>query len=241
MTADNVPVGRNAARLARLGFRVVSALTEGLGPESTVVPDAESNKISAGPDYLPSSFIVQHLDLRVRLTLCLDASGPADLTEPRLLRSAHLLLRQWPETSAVALVADDDALSCLVIEPEEAAGALGVPSGEPIRSPDEGRALPAVDAVRRYIEAMIPVWPDLPTGGLRGDGSPTADIIDGSTREAAASVRGRGAQIKERLAALKGLSEEDVGWARQLASRVLAGGAEPGVSRAISNRSDTDL
>src|SRR5712691_11582246 len=115
---------RDAPRRARLAYLAVRALSD-MDPPVVVVPDVESGEVSLGPDFLPADLVVQHLDLRLRLILLIDSKDVEALSEPSPLRAAELLLRHWPETAAVGLVANDSELSCLILEPFDVEPSIG--------------------------------------------------------------------------------------------------------------------
>jgi len=211
--------GRSAARHARLSFRV-GAILEQLDKNFVVVPDVEANKLIPPDQVTPSAFVVQFLELRIRLILLVDAQGPADLQAQSALRSAKTVLDHWPETAAVGLVANDDELSCLVVEPEDVSPSVGVPSGVQLTPRARLDTLPLDSSIRRYIESSVPSWELFPPETeVSIDFASTADI---AARDAIAAVRGKSALIPLRVAAHRELSSDDEQWAADLIRSVLA-------------------
>jgi hypothetical protein len=222
--SDQARTGRTAARHARLAYTIASKLQE-LSPETTVVPDTESGEISIGRSYLPADFVVQHLDLRIRLVALLKATGPDELLKSEYLEGAELLLRHWPETSAVALVANDKELSCVILEPYDASSAIVAPSGQMVRPRATHRPLPIVMALQEYLDTRIPSWqviPRLPEEQVELDLSAVATH---AAQVAATGVHRAGsrAQRDEKREAFREVGEADIAWAVALVERVLSG------------------
>jgi hypothetical protein len=202
---------RDAPRRARLAYLAVKALSD-MDPPLVVVPDAESAEMSLGPDFVPADLVVQHLDLRLRLILLIQANDPGDLSESGSLRAAELLLRHWPETAAVGLVANDSELSCLVVEPFDVEPSIGTPSGLLLPPTPRRDALPLADAVRRYLEIVVPNWERVPPSSeLATVGY--GDLAPAIANEIRADITARRANIDEKRAALNSLDEADARWA----------------------------
>ncbi len=214
MTDADRPPSRDAARRARLAYLTVSALSD-MDPPVLVVPDAETGEVSLGPDFLPADLVVQHLDLRLRLILLINVEDADMLSAPAGLQAAELLLKHWPETAAVGLVANDSQLSCLVLEPFDVEPTIGTPSG--LRLPPTPRRDPApvTDAIRTYLEVVAPDWERVPlsselvTVGYEELGPPIASQVR-------FEIVGRRANIDEKRAALDSIDEADARWAAEV-------------------------
>ena len=204
-----------------MAYRLTNALSS-LDDGTVLVPDAESNKLSGAADYQPADFVVQRLDLRIRVLLLIDVQDGDDVSRPSNLHHAHVLLKHWPETTAVALVANDDDLTAVIVEPEEASAAIGVPSGSSITPRSARSALPVQTAVQGYLRSRIPEWPRLPEPSEPGDHSLISELSEDAAQAAAADEASRRAQIPERIAARKGLGPNDIDWAVKLVEVVLS-------------------
>jgi hypothetical protein len=211
-----------AARHARLARLVAMELAK-LGPATTTVPDTESGQIEPDQTYRPSDFLLQHLDLRIRLLLILEAKTPTELNSPGYSDLAHRLLRFWPETTAVALVADDDELSCRIVEPFETQGAIGVPSGQVLETPPSRPSFPLLSAVKSYLSSMIPVWHELPPRLASERKMELATQAIEIASDVVAAIKQRKAQIDEKKNALRNLDKSDARWAADLVKAALAG------------------
>jgi hypothetical protein len=213
--ADSTEVPRrDAARPARLAYLVVRALA-GLDPPVVVVPDAESGEVSFDSHSPPADLVVQHLDLRIRLVLLTQAEESEILSNPDSLHTAELLLKHWPETAAVGLVANDSSLSCLILEPFDVEPSVGAPSGVQLPPTPRRDPFPVGDAVRRYLEVVVPDWERVP---LSAELSTVGygDLAPAIASEVRAEISGRRANIDEKRAALDSLNEADARWAAKL-------------------------
>lgn len=226
---------RAAARRARLAYLTVSALSD-MEPEVVVVPDAETAEVSVGAGFLPADLVVQHLDLRLRLILLPDSKDPASLHEPDALRAAELLLRHWPETAAVGLVANDAVLSCLVLEPFDVESSIGTPSGLPLPPTPRRTPLPVQDAIQAYLELVAPSWDRVPLAGeLPAIGY--QDVASAIARQIRSKIIGRRANIDEKRAALDSLDEADARWATRMVLEASAKGLDgPTLARELEKR-----
>lgn len=226
--SEDLSSGRTAARRARLALLVARQLVD-LPPGTTVVPDTESREIDLGPECPPADFIVQHLDLRIRLVLLLDVSDEQGLRESTVVGGAGRLLLHWPETAAVGLVANNEDLTCVLIDPFEGDVAIGVPSGGHLDPRATRPAVPVSEAIRAYLETHVPSWDAVPSISeqllLPDPGEAVLqiahDVMNAIVRE------GDRALIPEKKQAFMGISETDAQWASSIINRVLDGELDP--------------
>jgi hypothetical protein len=224
--SDSSP-SREAARRARLAYLAVRTLSE-IKPPLVVLPDAESAEISLGPGYMPADLVVQHLDIRLRLILLIDAKTVESLSEPSPLRAAALLLRHWPETAAVGLVANDAELSCLIVEPFDVEPSIATPGGHLLPPTPRREALPLGDSVRNYLEIVVPSWERVPVASeLAAVGY--EEIAPALANQARNEIAQRRANIDEKRAALDSLGGGDVRWAAKLVFEVVSRGVDEDV------------
>jgi hypothetical protein len=221
MTDTDRSQGRDAARRARLAYLTVADLSTG-DPSIVVVPDTETGEVNLGPYFLPADLVVQHLDLRLRLILLIDVEDPAMLDSPERLAAAALLLKHWPETAAVGLVANDAERSCLVLEPFDVEPSIGTPSGSPLPPTPRRHSAPLADAIRSYLDVVVPNWEHVPRSseltavGYEQLGPPIAN-------EARLEIVGRRANIDEKRAALDSVDASDAKWAAELVQEAASG------------------
>jgi len=118
---------------------------------AVVLTDEEAAEL---PD-APSDLLVRVAGVRIRVMIV----GPHDLSHPQeLLREADRLFYRFPETAAVALVADDDDLSCLLVEAQDCRPAVETPTGMRIGPRPRRPRLPLVAALTSYLDEIEPVW-----------------------------------------------------------------------------------
>jgi hypothetical protein len=118
---------------------------------AVVLTDEEAAEL---PD-APSDLLVRVAGVRIRVMIV----GPDELSHPgELLREADRLFYRFPETAAVALVADDDDLSCLLVEAQDCRPAVETPTGLRIGPRPRRPRLPLVAALASYLDEIEPVW-----------------------------------------------------------------------------------
>jgi hypothetical protein len=226
---------RDAPRRARLAYLAVKVLSD-MDPPLVVVPDAESAEVSLGADFLPADLVVQHLDLRLRLILLIHAKDIEALSQPSALRAAEVLLKHWPETAAVGLVANDSELSCLIVEPFDVEPSIGTPSGLALPPTPRRDALPIGDAVRRYLEIVVPNWERVPPSSeLARLGY--EDLAPAVASQVRAEIAARRANIDEKRAALDSLDEADGRWAARMVLEASSDGLDAeSLAQAVERR-----
>ena len=104
--------------------------------------------------------------------------------------------RMFPDTSAIALVGRE--LSCLVVEPEDCAPRIQVPSGSLMSRRYKRSIQPVGTAVAAFVDELIPYWDPIPVfdtaGGLRID---VSEISDDFVRAAIDTQRGIGERARK--------------------------------------------
>ena len=185
-----------------------------------VVPDAETGELTLGPEFRPADLIIKHLDVRVRVILLVDTNDEDGLKESRNLRAAGLVLRHWPDTTAVALVANDDDLTCLVVDPFDVEPTIAAPSGAAL--PPTPRRVPMrlEAAVQAYLDVIVPSWENIPAGSTR-EPFQYEERARRVSSEVGEEISSRRAQIDEKRSALDSISRSDMTWVSKLVERAV--------------------
>jgi hypothetical protein len=153
--------GKLSVRRLRLGRRIAQALRP-LERDLTLLP-GENLPLQDDSDavrLIRTDLILQSLDLRLRI-VSLPGCPAAALTSDQLQQPLAAILMEFPETAAVALVADDEGLSARVIEPSELFDSVG--KGRITDPP-----LPLPQLTRSYLRRRSPAWsePQFVAGAL---------------------------------------------------------------------------
>ena len=141
---------REEARREEARHRVTREIQR-LNRGALVLADEEAAEL---PD-ARSDLLVRVAGVRIRVMIV----GPDELSHPEeLLREADRLFYRFPETAAVALVADDEDLSCLLVEPQDCRPAVETPSGMRTGPRPRRPRLPLLAALTGYLDEIEPVW-----------------------------------------------------------------------------------
>ena len=133
------PLRRITREVQRMNRRAVVLTDE----EAAELPDARSD------------LLVRVAGVRIRVMIV----GPDELSHPgELLREADRLFYRFPQTAAVVLVADDEDLSCLLVEPQDCRPAVEAPSGMRTGPRPRRPRLPLLAALTSYLDEIEPVW-----------------------------------------------------------------------------------
>lgn len=184
----------------------------------------------------PSDLVVRVGGLRIRVRLV----GPADAAtlEGDLLESADRTFYRHPGTAAVALVAPDADLSCLIVEPHETRPAFEAPTGRLRPARPARPILPLRSAVQSYLDGVEPVWDD---PGALADRLVEDFDVAGSARRAATHVladvvnQGRRATNPIKKATWSALGERE---AEALAGIAVRAGSGPVDQQALRRQLD---
>ena len=210
----------NRLRLAR---RVASQLTD-LGPDVSVEVDNEGGLEHPRPDGLGSDFIISALDLRLRVAMLVKGeASPHDDPAAHDI-AAQRLLDIYPDTDAVAAVADDPELSTVIFEPYDRRDTLLLPSGSRV-TPASGSAsgaAPLRETVSQYLRLLTPSWDAVAALQVL---EPTATREHARTGALAAfaELQAVSVRVPEKKVAQESLSSSDIDFAVGLALKALAG------------------
>jgi hypothetical protein len=157
MAADR----QHAIRRLRLVRRIGQALRP-LESDLTV-RSGENSPLPA--DYVEirtirTDLILQSLDLRLRI-VALPGCPASALDSDELREPLAAILMEFPETTALVLVADEDSLPSRIVEPSDLFGAVG--TGQPVPE-----ARPLRELTHTYMRRVSPGWsePDFIAGAL---------------------------------------------------------------------------
>ena len=207
----------------RLATRVAAQLAD-LGEDVIVEVDSEGSAREARTDGLASDFLISSLDLRIRLSLLVTGEVD-DADDPGSHVSAALaLLDLYPDTDAIVVVADDEDLNCVVVEPYDRQEALLLPRGERAesnRAPARGPA-PLRSSVAQYLRSLSPAWDAVAALPLI-ESSNSREIAEGAALRALADLRQMNYRVPEKLVARDALSQADADFAVGLTMRLLSG------------------
>lgn len=178
------------------GSRLLADLRGSLPPDVRL--EADDNRLIAhiGGLAVIDRFVIGTFGGRVRVWL-LDIDGAAAIEDTTdVLSDLGRVFRMFPDMSAVTLVGRD--LSCVIVEPEDTAPQIQVPSGS-LMSRRYKRAIePAVQALPAFLDELIPYWDPMPafdpTSGVRID---IAEVASDFSRTAIENQRRSGERARK--------------------------------------------
>jgi hypothetical protein len=178
------------------GERLLADLRGSLPPGVRL--EADENRLIAhiGGLALVDRFVIGTFGGRVRVWL-LDVDGVQAIEEHAdALSDLGRVFRMFPDMSAVALVGRD--LSCVIVEPEDTAPQIQVPSGSLVSRHYKRAIEPAVQALPAFLDELIPYWDPMPAfdpeSGVRID---IAEVAGGFARAALESQRRIGERARK--------------------------------------------
>jgi hypothetical protein len=167
------------------GERLLAGLLGSLPPGVRL--EADENRLIAhiGGVALADRFVVGTFGGRVRVWL-LDVDGVQAIEENAdALSDLGRVFRMFPDMSAVALVGRD--LSCVIVEPEDTAPQIQVPSGSLVSRRYKRTIEPAVQALPEFLDELSPYWDPMPAfdpeSGVRIDIAEVAGGFAGAAIE----------------------------------------------------------
>ena len=167
------------------GEQLLTALRASLPPGVRL--DADENRLIAhvGGVALIDRFLVGTFGGRVRVWL-LDVDGVQLIEENAdALSDLGRVFRMFPDMSAVALVGRDQ--SCVIVEPEDTAPQIQVPSGSLVSRRYKRSIEPAAEALPAFFDELIPYWDPMPAfdpeSGVRIDIAEVASGFVGTAIE----------------------------------------------------------
>jgi hypothetical protein len=209
--------------------RLFAELRESLPPSVGIEPDENRLVSNIGGVEILDRAIIGTFGGRVRVWL-LDADS-AQTTERNADFWADLnrVYRMFPDMAAVALVGKD--LSCLIVEPEDCAPQIRVPSGSLLARRYRRAIRPAAEALSDFLDDLNPYWDPMPAfdpdAGLRID---VSDIGDDLVRTAIERQHGIGKRARmgnPKKDALLALGDKEISALNSLARGLLEGSIDP--------------
>lgn len=219
------------ARLA-LTRRVVAALEPLEGAE--IEADVENPALPPAAISTPrlrTDLLIRALDLRVRVAL-LPGADAAELNADQVLTEGLTMLIGNPETASVVVVADDEDLTCRIIEPFDRPDAIvTVEASESAETlPRHG---PVATVIRAYLRQINPPWDPPPR--VRQFSQEIESVALQAARDAISALQGMRKKAPEWIRARQGLVDEDAQWVRDRAMQVVLGESD---ARTLATRLD---
>jgi hypothetical protein len=212
------------------GQRLLTQLHVSLPPSVRI--DRDGNRLVAhigGVEILDRS-IIGTFGGRIRVWLLNADSAQTIERNTDCLADLNRVWRMFPDMAAVALVGKD--LSCLIIEPEDCAPQIQVPSGSLLARRYRRAIRPAAEALSDFLDELIPYWDPMPVfapdSGLRID---VSDIGDDLVRTAVERQHGIGERARKsnpKKDALLALGKKEISALNSLAKGLLDGSIDAG-------------
>jgi hypothetical protein len=209
----------SAVARVQMAYRVRQALAH---QESDVlVTVVHSGDVLSGQDESETSngdFIVTALDLRVRLLLLVGQASDRLRAQDNLVRAQKLLWSN-PDTFACVLVADDDDLTCDVVDSNEFSSRRS--------SSERSHAMqgPLESTLRSFLQPFALTW-DAPALLSRNLVLNLPEVAALCAQQALAERHSSRSPIPERSRARRELDSRDADRAAELALRIIAGEVE---------------
>jgi hypothetical protein len=166
---------------------ILAQLRQTLPPDARVESDAARVFSQVGGIDITDAWIVGTFGGRVRVWLL--AIGTAQELESNsdCLPDLNRAFGALPDTSAVALVAED--LSCLIVQPEDCAPQISIPSGSLLGRGYRHPVRPAADAIEDLLRELTPYWDPIPA--FDTDARSPIESSVSSDEHAAAAIEGQ--------------------------------------------------
>lgn len=142
------------------GTRLLADLRGSLPPGVRLESDENRLIAHVGGLALVDRFIVGTFGGRVRVWLLDVDAAEAIEANADALSDLGRVFRMFPDMSAVALIGRD--LSCVIVEPEDTAPQIQVPSGSLVSRHYKRAIEPAVVALPAFLDELIPYWDPMP-------------------------------------------------------------------------------
>lgn len=178
------------------GERLLAELRGVLPPGVRLEGDDNRLVTRLGGLAIVDRFLVGTFGGRVRVWL-VDAGTVGAIEEDRgTLADVGRAFRMFPDMSAVALVGRD--LSCVVVQPEDTAPQIRVPSGSLVSRRYTRAIGPVREAVPAFLDELVPYWDPMPAfdrgGGVRID---VGEVAADAARSAVEDQRGKGERARK--------------------------------------------
>jgi len=209
---------------------LLTQLREELPPDARVDSDAAGAFTQVGGVDVTDAWIVGTFGGRVRVWLLAIATAQELEGNIDCLPDLDRAFGALPDTSAFALVAQD--LSCLIVQPEDCAPQISIPSGSLIGRGYRHPVRPAADAIGDLLRELIPYWDPIPAfdsdpGSAIGSPVPSDEHAATAVEEQRAiGARARKGNPKKDV--LLALGDEDASTISSLIDGLIDGSVDPG-------------
>jgi hypothetical protein len=143
------------------GELLISKLRESLPPGVRIETDPNRLVSQIGGIEIVDRWVVGTFGGRVRVWLMAVDAAQAIEQNTECLADLSKVFGMFPDAAAVALVGRD--LSCLIVEPEDAAPQIQAPSGSMMSRRYKRAIQPVAEALLQYLDELIPYWDPIPT------------------------------------------------------------------------------
>jgi hypothetical protein len=211
------------------GTRLLGQLREALPPGVRIEADGNASVSQIGGLEVIDGWLVGTFGGRVRVWLLAIETAHEVEESSAGLGDLNRLFRMFPDTDAVALVAKD--LSCLIVQPQDTAPQISVPSGSLVSRSYRRGIQPAAEAVATFLDELIPYWDPIPAfdpnAGLRID---AVEVTASFVRSAVERQRGIGERARKgnpKKDALLAFGMKEVSALADLANGLFDGSLDP--------------
>lgn len=142
------------------GERLLAELRASLPPGVRLEADENRSIAHLGSVALTDRFVVGTFGGRVRVWLLDVDEARALEDDPEAPDDLVTVFRMLPDTSGLALVARD--LSCVIVEPEDTAPRIQVPSGSFAPRRYKRASASAAESVAAFLDELTPYWGPMP-------------------------------------------------------------------------------
>jgi len=211
------------------GRLLLEQMREALPPGVRIEADANAGVGQMGGLGVIDRWLVGTFGGRVRVWLLeIDAARLLE-DNSEALADLNRVFRMFPDTDAVALVAKD--LSCLIVQPQDVAPQISVPSGALVGRRYRRGIQPATEAISAFLDELIPYWDPIPAfdpdAGLRIDAT---QVSANFVRAAVERQRGIGERARKgnpKKDALLGFGMKEATVLTKLANKLFDGSLQP--------------
>ncbi len=212
------------------GESLLPSLRDSMPPGVRMESDPNTLVSHVGGIEILDRWIIGTFGGRVRVWLLDEDTAQAIERNVESLSDLNRVFRMFPDMSAVALIGRD--LSCLIVEPEDCAPQIQVPSGSLVSRRYKRAIQPAVEAIPAFLEELVPYWDPMPAfdpdSGLRID---VSEIGDDFVRAAVERQRGIGERARKgnpKKDALLGFGKKEISALTTLSKGLYDGSIDSG-------------
>jgi hypothetical protein len=224
---EETSVTNEAARTPE-GENLLTQLREVMPPGVHIEADPNTLVSHVGGIGISERWIIGTFGGRVRVWLLDEAAAQAIERNVECLSDLNRVFRMFPDMSAVALIGRD--LTCLIVEPEDCAPQIQVPSGSFVGRRYKRSIQPAVEALPAFLDELVPYWDPMPVfdpdTGLKID---VTEIGDDFVRTAIERQRGVGerARTNPKKDVLLGFGKKEISALTTLAKGLFDASIDP--------------